>query len=107
MRGGGLHPRNGRDHRRPEVYSYFLQIGYDDFYLSRAENVYLPGGKPLFAQGRLGQKPEEALASAGLKPGPTQRLEDGVSLVDWKPAGKKEVDGKEHRHAESRSTTLV
>jgi hypothetical protein len=75
----------------PEAYSYFLQIGYDDFYLSRAENVYLPGGKPLFAQGRLGQKPEEALASAGLKPGPTQRLEDGVSLVDWKPAGKKEV----------------
>ena len=29
----------------PEVYSYFLQIGYDDFYLSRAENVYLPGGE--------------------------------------------------------------
>jgi dihydrofolate reductase len=67
----------------PAVYSYFLQIGYDDFYLSRAENVYLPGGKPLFGQGRLGQKPEEALASAWLKPGPTQRLEDGVSLVDW------------------------
>ena len=37
----------------PEVYSYFLQIGYDDFYLSRAENVYIPGGKPLFAQGQL------------------------------------------------------
>jgi dihydrofolate reductase len=67
-----------------EAYSYFLRIGYDDFHLSRAENVYLPGGKPLFAKGRLDQKPEEALASAGLKPGPTQRLEDGVSLVDWK-----------------------
>ena len=70
-----------------DVYSYFLQIGYDDFHLSHAENVYLPGGKPLFAQGRLGQKPEEVLASAGLRPAPTERLEDGVSLVDWKPAG--------------------
>lgn len=71
----------------PKVYSYFLKIGYDDFHLSRAEDVYLPGGVPLFAQGRLGQKPEEVLASAGLKPGPTRRLEDGVSLVDWNPAG--------------------
>ena len=26
----------------PEVYSYFLQIGFDDFYLSRAENVICP-----------------------------------------------------------------
>jgi dihydrofolate reductase len=68
----------------PEVYSYFLQIGYDDFHLSRAETIYLPGGEPLFAKGHLGQKPEEVLASAGLKPGPTQRLEDGVSLVDWR-----------------------
>ena len=69
-----------------DVYSYFLQIGYDDFHLSRAEDVYLPGGKPLLAQGRLRQKPEEVLASAGLRPASTEQLEDGVSLVDWKPA---------------------
>jgi dihydrofolate reductase len=75
----------------PEVYSYFLQLGYDSFHLSRAENVYLPGGMPLFAQGQLGQKPDEVLAAAGLKPGPAQRLEDGVSLVDWKPAAQGRV----------------
>ena len=71
----------------PEVYSYFLQIGYDDFYLSRAENVYLPGGKPLFAQGQLGQKPEEVLAAAGLRPGPTRRTRG------WSVAGRLEASG--------------
>lgn len=72
----------------PDVYSYFLQIGYDDFYLSRAENVYLPGGKSLFPPSRFGRKPEEVLASAGLKPGITRPLADGVSLIDWKPAAQ-------------------
>jgi dihydrofolate reductase len=69
----------------PQVYSYFLKLGYDDFYLSRAENVRLPGGLPLFAQGRLGRSPEEVLAGAGLKAGKTQRLDDEVSLVEWTP----------------------
>jgi dihydrofolate reductase len=69
----------------PDVYSYFLKLGYDDFYLSRADKVRLPGGLPLFGQGRLGRSPEEILAGAGLKPGKTQRLDDEVSLVEWTP----------------------
>jgi hypothetical protein len=69
----------------PEVYKFFLKIGYDDFYLSRAENVLLPGGMPLFPEGRLGRSHEEVLREAGLKPGEIQRLEDGVSLVEWTP----------------------
>ena len=67
----------------PDVYSYFLRIGYDAFYLCRALKVWLPGGVPVFAQGRLGRRPEEVLTEAGLKAGETQRLDDEVSLVTW------------------------
>jgi dihydrofolate reductase len=69
----------------PEVYSYFLKFGYDDFYLSRADKVRLPGGVPLFAQGRLGRSLEEVLQSAGLQAGRLQHLDDQVSLVEWTP----------------------
>jgi dihydrofolate reductase len=71
----------------PEAYSHFLKVGYDDFHLSRAERVRLPGGVPLFPEGRLGRSPEEVLSGAGLKPGETQRLGEGVSLVEWTPGG--------------------
>jgi dihydrofolate reductase len=69
----------------PIVYSYFLKIGYDDFYLSGAPKVKLPGGMPVFAECRPGKTPDEVLASAGLMPGPTQWLDDEVTLVEWKP----------------------
>ena len=69
----------------PDVYSLFLRIGYDDFYLSRAVKVRLPGGIPLFAEGRLGRTPEEVLSDAGLKAGPTQWLDADVTLVEWRP----------------------
>jgi hypothetical protein len=67
----------------PEVYSLFLTIGYDIFYLARAEEVRLPGGVPVFSQGRFGQSPEDVLRDAGLKPAETRRLEHEVSLVKW------------------------
>jgi hypothetical protein len=66
-----------------EVYSLFLTIGYDVFYLARAEEVRLPGGVPVFSQGRLGQSPEDVLRDAGLRPAETRRLEHEVSLVKW------------------------
>ena len=69
----------------PEVYSYFLKIGYDDFYLCRADKVLLPGGVPVFAEGRSGRSPEEVMSLAGLKAGPVQRLDGEVSLVEWTP----------------------
>jgi hypothetical protein len=67
------------------VYSLFLTIGYDVFYLARAEQVRLPGGVPVFTQGLSGQSPEDVLRDAGLKPAETLRLEDEVSLVKWTP----------------------
>ncbi len=70
----------------PDVYSLFLTMGYDDFYLSRAVKVRLPGGVPLFAEGRHGRTPEEVLSGAGLKAGPTQWLSADVTLVEWTPS---------------------
>jgi hypothetical protein len=66
-----------------DVYSLFLTIGYDVFYLARAEQVHLPGGVPVFQQGRFGQSPEDALRDAGLQPAEMLRLEHEVSLVKW------------------------
>ena len=66
-----------------EVFSLFLKIGYDVFYLARAPEVRLPGGVPVFSQGRFGQSPEHVLRDAGLKPVETRWLDDEVSLVKW------------------------
>jgi hypothetical protein len=66
-----------------EVFSLFLTIGYDIFYLVRAEQVRLPGGMPVFCQGRSGQSPEDVLRDAGMKPAESRRLEHEVSLVKW------------------------
>ena len=68
-----------------EVFSLFLKIGYDEFHLARAVKVRLPGGVPVFCQGRFGQAPENVLREAGLKPAQTRWLDDEVSLVRWTP----------------------
>ena len=62
----------------PEVYGLFLDIGYDAFHLSRAANVRLPGGRPVFPQIGPDRTPEDVLASHGLKPGP-QRVLDAAA----------------------------
>ncbi len=71
----------------PQAYSYFLEIGYDSFYLGRAHRVRLPGGLPVFPQGWLGRSPEKVLSTAGLKASKTRRLSEDVSLVEWTPNG--------------------
>jgi len=63
----------------PQAYILFLKLGYDCFHLSRAVNVRLPGGLPLF-----GGDPDGALAAAGLKPDPPQWLEEGLTVTDWR-----------------------
>ena len=66
----------------PQVYVLFLKLGYDCFHLSRAVNVRLPGGLPLF-----GGEPEATLAAAGLVARPAVLLENGLTLTDWVRAG--------------------
>ena len=70
----------------PEVYRHFLAVGYDDFYLSVADKVRLPGGVPIFGRGQ-GATPKELMLAAGLRPGPVQRLDGEVSLIEWTPPG--------------------
>ena len=70
----------------PQVYTLFLKLGYDCFYLSCAVRVRLPGGLPVFNRETFGGKPEAALAAAGLKARPTLWLDDGLTLTDWERA---------------------
>jgi hypothetical protein len=67
----------------PQVFMLFLKLGYDCFHLSRAIEVRLPGGLPVFSRDRFGGDPETTLAAAGLKPSPAISLEDGLTLADW------------------------
>ena len=71
----------------PEVYSHFLEIGYDCFYLSRADRVRLRGGMPVFPRGRHDHSPEKVLSEAGLKATKPRPLGKDVSLVEWRPHG--------------------
>ncbi len=67
------------------VFGLFLEIGYDSFHLSRAKNLRLPGGRPLFPKLKPEITPEEMLTAHGLKPGMEQVLDAiaGVTLVTW------------------------
>jgi dihydrofolate reductase len=68
-----------------DVFGEFLRIGYDAFHLSRAGQVHLPGGRPLFPPG-CGPTPEGVLAHHGLIPVREQVLEPAaqLNLVTWR-----------------------
>jgi hypothetical protein len=67
----------------PEVFALFLGR-YDVFYLSRAPDVKLPGGRPVFPE-VPGRTPEEVLASHGLIAGPRVLLDPAkrLAMVGW------------------------
>jgi hypothetical protein len=67
----------------PPVFTLFLKLGYDCFHLSRAVNVRLPGGLPVFGRERFGGDPDATLAAAGLKAQPPVWLDEGLILTDW------------------------
>jgi dihydrofolate reductase len=66
-----------------EVFGMFLPH-YDVFHLTRAANVCLPGGRPVFP-GVPTRTPEDTLHEHGLTPEPTQVLDvgQGVTLTTW------------------------
>jgi hypothetical protein len=69
-----------------EVFDLFLKIGFDAFHLSRAGNVRLPGGRPVFPEVPA-LTPEQVLVKHGLAAGPMQVL-DAVAeatRVTWEP----------------------
>jgi hypothetical protein len=66
------------------VFGMFLDL-YDVFHLSRAPNVRLPGGRPVFPEVPA-QTPEAVLLHHGMQAGERQMLDQalGVSLVSWR-----------------------
>jgi dihydrofolate reductase len=68
-----------------EVFGLFFEIGYDAFHLSRAGNVRLAGGRPVFP-GVGPRTPEDLMAAHGLKPGPVQILDQAAAatLCTWR-----------------------
>jgi dihydrofolate reductase len=66
------------------VFSMFLPR-YDTFYLSRAANAKIPGGRPAFNEVGPDVTPEDVLTRHGLKPGPRRDLDAaaGVTVVEW------------------------
>jgi hypothetical protein len=67
----------------PQVFTLFLKLGYDCFHLSRAIEVRLPGGLPVFSRDRFGGDPDATLLVAGLKARPPLSLDNGLTLTDW------------------------
>jgi hypothetical protein len=69
----------------PRVYELFAEIGYDAFHLSRAANVRVPGGLPIFPEVGPERSPEDVLAHHDLTPGQQHILDAaaGVTLVTW------------------------
>jgi hypothetical protein len=67
-----------------DTFGYFLDIGYDAFHLTRANQTRLPGGRPVFP-GVPASTPEEILMGRGLAPGDSQILDPDadVMLVTW------------------------
>jgi dihydrofolate reductase len=71
-----------------EVFGMFLDR-YGVFHLSRAPNVRLPGGRPVFPEVPT-RTPEEVLTSHGLDRGKRQVLDPtkGLVVVSWKRSAK-------------------
>jgi len=67
------------------VFDMFLEAGYDQFDLARAETVTIKGGLPLFAGVEHGETPEALLRKHGLRPRPTETLDEAkrVTLTVW------------------------
>jgi dihydrofolate reductase len=67
-----------------EVFALFLDR-YDEFYLSRAPNVRLPGGRPVFPEVPV-RTPEQVLAAHGLDADAPEMLDPakGLTMVRWR-----------------------
>jgi dihydrofolate reductase len=67
------------------VFDFFLRRGYDEFHLTRATKVSIPGGIPVFSGIGPGRRAEEILAEHGLVPGNREYLDKkaDVWLTVW------------------------
>lgn len=68
------------------VFDLFLGLGFDAFHLSRATQVVLPDGIPIFSEVTKSRTADDVLAARDMTPGPTTMLdpEAGVTLTTWR-----------------------
>lgn len=66
------------------VFDLFLDIGYDAFYLTRAERVRVGEGVALFDAVAAGDSADGVLAARGLVSDPPVVLAEGVRLAVWR-----------------------
>jgi hypothetical protein len=68
------------------VFDMFLEAGYDQFDLVRAERVTIPGGLAIFAEVDRGATPEALLARRGLAANAEETLDaaNRVTLTVWR-----------------------
>jgi dihydrofolate reductase len=71
-----------------DVFSLFLTLGYDAFFLTRAQ-ASVPRGRPVFAGVGAGTTPEDVLKMHGLVLRKTRMLDSatGTLLEEWGPPG--------------------
>ncbi len=67
------------------VFDLFLDLGFDEFHLARAESVRVPGGIPVFSAISAASPAEVLLAAHGLVAGETEVLDAKakVMLTRW------------------------
>ncbi len=82
-----------------DVFGEFLRLGYDAFHLSRAGEVQLPGGRPLFPPA-CGPTPDEVLVRHGLTPARGRVLDftARLDLVTWRRL-RPQIDPRTSRSA--------
>jgi hypothetical protein len=68
------------------VFDLFLEIGFDEFHLARANRVTIPDGLPVFSDVLEGRTAPAILAGRGLVAGPPETLDAGASveLTVWR-----------------------
>jgi hypothetical protein len=63
------------------VFDLFLAQGYDEFHLTRAADVLVPDGTPLFSAVRAGRTAGTLLAASGLSPDSPEFLDAAARLA--------------------------
>jgi hypothetical protein len=62
------------------VFDLFLVAGFDEFHLSRATQIAIPDGIPVFSEVLAGRSAAEILAAHGLRPDPPEMLDPAASV---------------------------
>lgn len=66
------------------VFDFFLNVGYDEFHLTRVDGVVVAGGVPIFSGIDGDGGAVRRLAEGGLRPAPVVEIDPGIHLTVWR-----------------------